>query len=201
MKRIFVSIIVLSVFLSALCFWVNYSSELKQAYNWAYKNKITTMNTIGWARLSDWLTREEMAKMISNYAVDILWKVPDTTKSCYFLDSNINPDLLQYVTESCQLWLMWQWITSFRPKDFVKRAEFWTVLSRMLWWNEYEWGVLYYENHLKALNVSWIMNNILSPYSNEVRWYVMLMLMRSVWWSADDIINNDQISDILNMLD
>lgn len=201
MKRIFVNIIVLLVFLSALCFWVNYSSELRQAYNWAYKNKITTMNTIGWARLSDWLTREEMAKMISSYAVDILWKVPDTTKSCYFLDSNINPDLLQYVTESCQLWLMWQWITSFRPKDFVTRAEFWTVLSRMLWWNEYEWGVLYYENHLKALNVSWIMNNISSPYSNEVRWYVMLMLMRSVWWFADDFINNDQISDILNMLD
>ena len=159
------------------------------------------MDSIEWARLSDWLTREEMAKMISNYAVDILWKVPDTTKPCYFLDSNINPDLVQYVTISCQLWLMWQWITSFRPKDFVTRAEFWTVLSRMLWWNEYEWWKLYYENHLRALNVSWIMKNISYPFNNEIRWYVMLMLMRSVWWSSDDIANNNQILDVLNLLD
>lgn len=49
------------------------------------------------------ITREEMAKMISNYAVNLLLKTPDTTKSCYFLDSNINPDLVEYVTESCQL--------------------------------------------------------------------------------------------------
>jgi len=201
MRKIFVIFVVLLVFLSSMSLWVNYSSELRQAYNWAYENGITTMNTIEWARMNDWLVREEMAKMISNYAVDILWKVPDASKSCCFLDSNINPDLVQYVTESCQLWLMWQWVTSFRPKDFVTRAEFWTVLSRMLWGDEYEWWELYYENHLKALNINWIMNNISSPFNNEIRWYVMLMLMRSVWWVASDIINNNQISDVLGMLD
>ena len=115
------------------------STEFQDAYSRAKENGITTMNTIEWARMNDWLTREEMAKMISNYAVNILWKTPDTTKPCYFLDSNINPDLVQYVTESCQLWLMWQWVTSFRPKDSVTRAEFWTVLSRLLYWSVYEW--------------------------------------------------------------
>ena len=135
------------------CFWEEYSSELKQAYNRAYKNEITTMNSIDKANMKWNITREEMAKMISNYAVNILWKAPDTTKSCLFSDSNINPGLVQFVTESCQLWLMWQWVTSFRPKDSVTRAEFWTVLSRALRWNKNEWWSTYYENHLKSLKI------------------------------------------------
>ena len=141
-----------------LLFWLNLlrinasSTEFQDAYSRAKENWITTMNTIEWARMNDWLTREEMAKMISNYAVNILWKMPDTTIPCYFIDSNINPDLVQYVTESCQLWLMWQWVISFRPKDFVTRADFWTVLSRLLYWNTYEWWVPYFNKHLAVIN-------------------------------------------------
>ena len=96
---------------------------------------------------------------------------------------------------------MWQNIDQFRPSDWVTRAEFWTVLSRALWWSENEWWKTYYENHLKALKSEWIMRNISSPESSEIRWYVMLMLMRSVLWVSDEVISNDQISDVLNMLD
>jgi hypothetical protein len=149
------------------------------------------------------ITREEMAKMVSNYATNILWKAPDMTKSCFFIDSNINPDLVQFVTKSCQLWLMGQWLTSFRPKDFVTRAEFWTILSRVLWWDKNEWWSIYYEKHLKALKDAWIMNNISLPLDKEIRWYVMLMLMRSVNkmninnWKSDD----NQILDVIQLLD
>lgn len=132
-----------------------------------------------------------MAKMISNYAINVLWIQPDTSKNCYFVDSNINPNLVEYVTKSCQLWLMWQWVSSFRPKDSVTRAEFWTVLSRALWWDQYEWWFTYYGNHLKALNAEWIMNNISSPMDKEVRGYVMLMMMRSAFWDYYIIDEND----------
>lgn len=162
------------------------------------------MSSIGKANMRWNITREEMAKMISNYAINILWKTPDTSKPCLFLDSNINPDLVQYVTESCQLWLMGQWVTSFKPKDFVTRAEFWTVLSRALRWNKNEWWITYYQNHLKALKAEWIMNNISSPMNKEIRWYVMLMLMRSIddtpqIQKKSDIDN--QISDVIKMLE
>ena len=125
-------------------------------------------------------------------------------KALFVLNSNINPDLVQSVTESCQLWLMWQWISDFRPKDSVTRAEFWTVLSRALWWDENEWWSTYYENHLKALKAEWIMNKIDTPMDKEVRGYVMLMLMRS---TNNDTNNkpksniDDQISDVIKMLD
>ena len=204
MKKL--SIIILSWILlaSTFCIWTEYSSELQQAYKWAYENKITTMNSIEKANMKWNITREEMAKMISNYAINILWKTPDTTKTCLFIDSNINPDLVESVTKSCQLWLMGQWVTSFRPKDSVTRAEFWTVLSRALWWSKNEWWSTYYENHLKALKSEWIMSKIDTPSNKEVRGYVMLMLMRSTDENAritDNANTDNQISDVIEMLD
>jgi hypothetical protein len=94
---------------------------------------------------------------------------------------------------------MWQWITSFKPKDFVTRAEFWTVLSRALWWDKYGWWNTYYESHLKALQNEWIMKKIDVPMDKEIRWYVMLMLMRSVNQETD--YNDDQISEVIQLLD
>lgn len=204
MKKFYIFIAWLFILLSTFCLWTNYSQELQQAYNRAYENKITTMTSIEKANMKWNITREEMAKMISNYATNILWKTPDTTKSCLFLDSNINPNLVSYVIESCQLWLMGQWVNSFKPKDFVTRAEFWTVLSRALRWNKNEWWITYYQNHLKALKAEWIMNNISSPMNKEIRWYVMLMLMRSrndtpQIQEKSDIDN--QISEVIEMLD
>ena len=87
----------------------NYSEEFQKAYDFAYKNGITTMDSIDKANMNGYITRAEMAKMITNYAKNILWKTPDTTKSCLFLNSNVSADLVQYMTESCQLWLMWHW--------------------------------------------------------------------------------------------
>ena len=204
MKKNFIIMVSWLLFLSTFCLWEEYSQELTQAYNWAYLNKITTQSPIDKANMKWNITREEMAKMISNFATNILWKTPDTTKTCLFIDSNINPDLVSYVTESCQLWLMGQWVTSFRPKDPVTRAEFGTVLSRVLWWNKFEWWSTYYENHLKALKSEWIMSKINTPTSKEIRWYVMLMLMRSTDENArvtDNTNTDNQISDIIWMLE
>ena len=204
MKNFSIIILFWILLTSTFCIWAEYSSELQQAYNWAYKNGITTMSSIEKANMKWNITREEMAKMISNYAVNILWKTPDTTKTCLFLDSNINPGLVSFVTKSCQLWLMGQWVTSFRPKDSVTRAEFWTVLSRALRWDKNEWWSTYYENHLKALKSEWIMTKINSPMSKEVRGYVMLMLMRSTDDNTritDNTNTDNQISDVIKMLD
>ena len=199
MKKLLISSMLWLLFTFTICIWMDYSSELRQAYNWAYQSEITTQSSIEKANMWWKITREEMAKMISNYAINILWKSPDTTKNCLFSDSNINPDLVKFVTESCQLWLMWQWITSFKPKDFVTRAEFWTVLSRALWWDKYGWWNTYYESHLKALQNEWIMKKIDVPMDNEIRWYVMLMLMRSVNQKTD--YNDDQILEVIQLLD
>ncbi len=169
----------------------SYSDELINAYYWAYENWITTQPTIEKANMKWKITRAEMAKMISNYAKNILGKIPDTSKSCSFLDSNLAPNLIQSITESCQLWLMWQWVQNFRPNDKITRAEFSALLSRLLYWNKYEWWTPYYLNHMKALQKDWIMNEKSDPLMDEIRWYIMNMLYKSSKLNTETNDTND----------
>ncbi len=161
-----------------------YTREMNDAYKFSYKNWITTSNNINKAKMNSPLTRIAMAKMLSNYAINILWKTPDTSKwTPVFNDVTYkqNFDYWNAVTLSYQLWIMWQNMknNNFRPNDEVTRAEFATALSRMLYWIEDgEWNK-YYEPHIAKLYSEWIINNT-NPKTREKRWYVMLMLMRSV---------------------
>jgi hypothetical protein len=169
-----------------------YSSELQEAYSYAYKNGITTMNTIEKANI-DWnLTRIAMAKMMANYAINVLWLSSFSDSSCNFDDvsASLNSDYWNGVTNACKLWIMWQNMWSkFRPNDTVTRAEFGTALSRTLhkalWTTLSDWSP-YYTTHLNYLNTNKIMNNISNPDMLEQRWYVMLMMMRSadIVWDA-----------------
>jgi hypothetical protein len=72
-------------------------------------------------------------------------------------------------------------IDIFNPYGLVTRAEFGTVLSRTLYWskNNLEWSN-WYKNHLAAINEIWVMNYITNPWMEEIRWYVMLMPMRTI---------------------
>ena len=67
-------------------------------------------------------------------------------------------------------------IEEFRPNDLVTRAEFATALSRMLFSTPD--GDPYYITHLAKLKAEKIITND-DPSMRELRWYVMIMLMRS----------------------
>ena len=67
-----VSLFAQSVIVAPAAFAANYGEELEGAYKWAYENGITTMPTIDDANMLAPITRAEMAKMISNYAKNIL---------------------------------------------------------------------------------------------------------------------------------
>jgi hypothetical protein len=127
------------------------------------------------------ITRAEMAKMLSVYAVKVLGLTADEAKTCEFSDiESVKGDLHDYIIESCQLGIMGQGITAFRPYDNLSRAEFGTALSRVLWGDTYEGGTPYYAKHLKALQDAEIMTKIANAESTkEVRGWVMLMLQRS----------------------
>ena len=132
------------------------------------------------------LTRIQMAKMLSQYAINVLWEKPDTTKNIKFRDVTEKKDVEydNWVTLAYQLGIMWQNMprNRFRPNDEVTRAEFVTALSRMLYqtsdW-EYEKTAKYYIPHMAKLYNEWIINDT-NPGTKERRWYVMIMLMRAV---------------------
>ncbi len=199
-KKLFLLALVVALSSLSITFWQNYSMEERMAYDYAYKNGITTMNSIQSADMWWWLTRIAMAKMLSNYAINTLWLSPDTSKDCSFADVSTTLDTKygNWVTKACQLGLMWVGIANFYPNGLVTRAEFGTVLSRAL--NAKDRTKLdkmnnaspYYAQHLKYLKEQWIMNNISNSNSLERRWRVMTMLMRS-----DENSNNDSWRDLI----
>lgn len=158
-----------------------YSEELEGAYGYAYDNGITTMSSIDNADMYGSLTRIAMAKMMANYAIEVLGQTPDTTKECSFPDvaSALDEQYDNGVTKACQLGLMGVGIDNFNPNGLVTRAEFGTVLSRALYGDANNGGTPYYADHLAALKDAGIMNNIDTPTQLEVRGYVMLMMQRA----------------------
>ena len=154
--------------------------EFQQAYEFAFKNRITTMDTIEKADMEWWLTRIAMAKMLSNYAINVLGKKPENVVVPNFKDMNyeLNEEYDFWVSYAYQLWIMWVNIpdNDFRPFDIVTRAEFATALSRLLF-STPDWD-LYYSTHIEKLKSEWIIKDD-NPDLQELRWYVMIMLMRS----------------------
>ena len=131
------------------------------------------------------LTRIQMAKMLSQYAINVMWKQPNKNINNQINDvsDEQNSKYDDAVTLSYQLWIMWQNMpnNNFRPNDEVTRAEFATALSRMKYgtsdW-EYKWTWKYYIHHMEKLVKEWIITKD-DPNMKELRWYVMIMLMRS----------------------
>ena len=163
----------------------SFTKEQKDAYEFAKEKWITTMPTIQEAQM-DWkLTRIAMAKMLSQYAMNVLWQKPANIVTPKFNDvtDKQNSDYDDWVTLAYQLWIMWQNMPNnkFRPNDEVSRAEFATALSRMLYNTsdgEYRSTPKYYIHHMEKLVKEWIITND-DPMMKELRGYVMIMLMRS----------------------
>ncbi len=93
-----------------------------------------------------------------------------------------------YAEKACALWIMWINVKTFAPNRVVTRAEFGTVLSRILRWNKYDVEKAskenpYYKKHLEALKAEWIMTQIDNPTKREEkRKRVRVMLKRVEVW-------------------
>jgi len=158
-----------------------FSKELNDAYNFAHEYGITTQNSIYDANMYWWLTRIAMAKMLSEYAINVLWHTYNEDENCYFSDISytLSQSYNYWDCKAYALWIMWQNLRNnqFRPYDKVTRAEFATALSRLLY-NTPDWNDYYYSTHIKKLHENWIINDT-NPNLLEARWYIMLMLMRA----------------------
>lgn len=167
-----------------------YDEELLDAYKYAYNLGITTMPTAYQANLKGKLVRKDLAKMISEYAIKALKLKPDNRLTCLFNDLEDETLETKYYTKlACKLWLMGRHadgkekLNDFMPNEAVNRAQFGTVLSRTIFWekNNVETGENYerYQKHLLALNQNNIMKIINIPWMIELRWRVMLTMMRA----------------------
>jgi hypothetical protein len=171
----------------------DFNNNIVPLYKWSYENKITTINTLEEAN-PDWLvTRWHLAKMVVNYMMNVLWrKVPyDVTYNCVHRGDNESSresdEIRDYATKACAFWVMWINMENneFLPNNIVTRAEFWTVISRMLRWDKYDIldtdNKRYYENHLQILKKDDILTQISNPEARwEIRKWVWLVFRRII---------------------
>ena len=87
--------------------WSKYSDELNQSYLWAYGLDITTIPTIQTANILWTITREQIAKMVVNYANKVLSTPLSTWNSCTFNDMiNTTTEMKYYARVACYLGIM-----------------------------------------------------------------------------------------------
>ena len=135
-----------------------FASEQNDAYLWACQHNITTIRTIQEVRLDQPLTRAELAKIMSVYAMKEYHLKPLRAAAVNYKDVNTDlGDLADYIQLAYQLQIMGidadgTPIQAFEPHKLVSRAEFATVLSRVIWGNKHNIsGDDRYSAHLQAL--------------------------------------------------
>ncbi|MCX6824520.1 MAG: hypothetical protein NT085_05365 [candidate division SR1 bacterium] len=163
----------------------SYTTEYNISYVWACGLGITTQPTIQQANLDSLIQRKILAKMLSQFAIKVIGKTPDTTKSCIFTDiGSQTQEMKNYIKLVCQLGLMGyhgDGVTQkdvFNPDNTLTRAEFGTTLSRLIWGTKYANGNPYYSKHLSALKEHNIMTLISTPSIQEKKGWVLLMMHR-----------------------
>ena len=163
----------------------NSSQELKNAYTYAFIRGITTQPSIEKADLERGLTRAEMAKMMSVYATKVLGKKALKADLPSYADTKeIKGDLADYIQLAYQLGIMGvdaegNALANFNPYAEVTRAEFGTVLSRVMFGNKFnQTGEKFFEKHLEALKEAGVLKDTTAA-NKELRGWVMLMLQRA----------------------
>ena len=167
--------------------------ELNDAFQRAYSLNITNKCPITEARLETPIIRMEVAKMMTMFTIQVIGIYPDTHKvgcDLYPDIQHLNSEMQFFTKTSCQLDLMELKSDGktpdeiFEPYNYVDRAQFGTVLSRLIYGDEYniyegeETIYKRYEKHLRALHEDDIIHKIENPSMLEQRWWVILMLYR-----------------------
>lgn len=175
-----------------------YGNEQYCAYIYAYSLDSTSISPIWNAMIYQPVTRGDMAKIISQFATKELWFIPNTNRTCEFNDiQNYTTQRQKEIQIACQLGLMGYFYdgqspqTSFYPEEPVTRAMFATILSRLLFGEQFNGNKdNRYIDHIQALNRAWIFTKIDNPSMNELRWYAFIVIYR--------IKNNKNIWQIKN---
>ncbi|MBB1557640.1 MAG: S-layer homology domain-containing protein [candidate division SR1 bacterium] len=169
-----------------------FASEQNDAYLWACQHNITTMRTIQEARLDQPLTRAELAKIMSVYAMKEYHLKPLREGAVNYKDVNADlGDLADYIQLVYQLQIMGinadgTPIQAFEPHKLVSRAEFATVLSRVIWGNKHNIsGDDRYSAHLQALKKYRVITSDVPANWWELRGRALLMLHRTAKSSVE----------------
>ena len=112
------------------------SEEFKKALSFLRSYEMTMFDNVEGFDPKRNLSREEAAKIFSNFAINVLCRKPDKNLSIHYSDvENADPTLKPYITLAYQLGVMkgsGMGDGKFRPFDAISKAEVNAVLIRMI---------------------------------------------------------------------
>ena len=167
------------------------SEEFKKALSFLRTYEMTMFDSVDGFAPKRNLTREEAAKIFSNFAINVLCRKPDKNLSIHYSDvENADPTLKPYITLAYQLGVMkgsGMGDGTFRPFDAITKAEVNAVLIRMIlksyldesktegkrWYSEYnrvatELGILKQGAGAEAVSRNNVALMLFRAYKNQV---------------------------------
>jgi hypothetical protein len=157
-----------------------------KSYKYACELGLVDANSLSDTDMLSPISRIEVAQMLSEFAIKVFMKLPNSDIVCVFDDmKNNSPEDIKYAESVCQMGLMGLEFDgsptkNFNPDGLISRAEFGTIFSRLLYGDKYNGDAeIWYRPHLNALKADAIMTKIDEPEMLEQRGYVMLMLQRA----------------------
>ena len=182
-KNIIITFVILSIWL----LWVSLAkSSLNESISRMNQNWLTKFNNARDFMSSNNLRRDEASKFFVQYAKEILWLKPDTSKtSCNFNDLDKSwPDLKTQIKESCQLWLFQWYNWKFMPTQQITNAQAITVFIRMLDGkkDETQWHFAqkYFEKAQELWIINWLTLNYRSNFDKlTTRWDISILLFNA----------------------
>ena len=168
--------------------WKIDMDDLMNVYLWARDNWITTWETLEAALPDGYIERWEMAKLVVDFVENVLWReVPSEIPSqCVWWDEKEwwSSEMGLYAKKSCALWLMGIYMKNFKPRKLLDRAEFGTIVSRMLWWEKFNVPNAtnenkYYVKHLNEVKKENLITKIDNPQQiKELRKWIWTVLKK-----------------------
>ena len=184
------------------------SEEFKKALSFLRSYEMTMFDSVDSFAPYRNLSREEAAKIFSNFAMHVLCRKPDMNLSVHYSDvENADPTLKPYITLAYQLGVMkgsGMGDGEFRPFDAISKAEVNAVLIRMILKSyldekETELKTRYSEYNKVATDLGII--NQGAGAEAVPRHDVALMLFRAYKHQVFDWRNIDYFSYVLNSRD
>ena len=184
------------------------SEEFKKALSFLRTYEMTMFDSVDSFAPYRNLSREEAAKIFSNFAMHVLCRKPDMNLSVHYSDvENADPTLKPYITLAYQLGVMkgsGMGDGEFRPFDAISKAEVNAVLIRMILKSyldekETELKTRYSEYNKVATDLGII--NQGAGAEAVPRHDVALMLFRAYKHQVFDWRNIDYFSYVLNSRD
>ena len=163
--------------------------DLMNVYLWALDNWITTWESLEEALPDGYISRWEMAKLVVDFSENVLWRTTPTNISsqCSRWDDEKereSAEIKNYAQKSCALWLMWIYMKKFKPNKLLDRAEFGTIVSRLLRWDKFNKPNAtrinkYYTNHLEEVKKENLITKIDNPEQiKELRKWIWMVLKK-----------------------